>query len=94
VSRLSRPAVAPSEPRRHSQLMTREEAIAEVERRRAADPDVSWIASQCDGDWVVVRIGVTPIAVTGTATKPPPPAPQGDAHPAVERAAWFAANWG
>ena len=74
--------------------MTRDEAIAEVERRRAADPDVSWIASQRNGDWVGVRIGVTPIKVTGTATKPPPLAPQGDPHSAVERAAWFAANSG
>jgi len=65
--------------------MIREEAIAEVERRRAADPGASWIANQRDGDWVVVRIGVAPTKVTGTATKPPPVGPQGDPHSAVER---------
>jgi hypothetical protein len=70
--------------------MTRDEAIAEVERRRAAEPGVSWIATQRDGDWVVASVGVTPVEVTGTATKPPPAAPQSDPHSAVERAAWFA----
>lgn len=75
-------------------LMTREEAIAEVDRRRAVDPDASWIASQRDGEWIVVRIGVAPTKVTGTATKPPPVAPQGDPHSAVERAAWFAGGGG
>jgi hypothetical protein len=74
--------------------MTRAEAIAEVERRRAADPEATWIASQREGDWVVVRIGVAPNKVTGTATKPPPAAPQGDPHSAIERAAWFAAGGG
>jgi hypothetical protein len=75
-------------------LMNRDEAMAEVERRRAADPTVSWIASERDGDWVVVRIGVAPTTVTGTATKPPPVAPQGDPHSAIERAAWFAGGGG
>ena len=70
--------------------MTREEAIAEVERKRAADPSASWIAKQRDGDWVVLRIGIAPIKVTGTATKPPPVAPRDDPHSASERAAWFA----
>jgi hypothetical protein len=32
--------------------------------------------------------------VTGTATKPPPVAPQGDPHSAIERAAWFAGGGG
>jgi len=68
--------------------MTREEAIAEAERRRAAA--ASWIASQRDRDWIVVRIGVAPTKVTGTATKPPPVAPRDDPHSAIERAAWFA----
>ena len=56
---------------------------------RAADPGAGWIASERDGDWVVVRIGVAPTKVTGTATRPPPVAPQGDPHSAIERAAWF-----
>ena len=70
--------------------MTREESIAEAERRRAADPAASWIASQRDRDWIVVRIGMAPTKVTGTATKPPPVAPRDDPHSAIERAAWFA----
>ena len=74
--------------------MTRDEAIAEVERRRAADPSASWIASERAGEWVVVRIGVPPTKVTGTATKPPPVAPQGDPHSTIERAAWFAGGGG
>jgi hypothetical protein len=70
--------------------MTRQEAIAEVERRRAADPGASWIASQRNGDWIVVRVGVAPTKVIGTATKPPPVAPRDDPHSTIERAAWFA----
>jgi hypothetical protein len=71
-------------------IMTRQEAIAAVERRRASDPSASWLASLRDGDWVVLRIGVAPTKVTGTATKPPPAAPRHDPHSAIERAAWFA----
>jgi hypothetical protein len=74
--------------------MTRDEAIAEVERRRIADPGATWITSQRDGDWVVVRVGVAPSKVTGTATKPPPVVPQGDPHSGIERAAWFAGAGG
>ena len=74
--------------------MTREEAIAEAKRRRAADPGASWIASERGGDWVVVRICVAPTKVTGTATKPPPVAPRDDPHSASERAAWFAGGGG
>jgi hypothetical protein len=70
--------------------MTRQEAISEVERRRAADPAASWIASLRHGDWIVVHIGVAPTKVLGTATKPPPVAPRDDPHSAIERAAWFA----
>jgi hypothetical protein len=36
--------------------MTREEAVAEAERRQASDPDASWIAASRDGEWMVVRI--------------------------------------
>ncbi len=74
--------------------MTRDEAMAEVERRRAADPGASWIATQREGDWIVVRVGVAATKVTGTATKPPPVAPQDDPHSAIERAAWFAGGGG
>jgi hypothetical protein len=75
-------------------MMTREEAMAEVERRRAADPGATWTAILREGNWVVVRIGVMPVNVTGTATKPPPVAPRDDPHSALERAAWFAAGGG
>jgi hypothetical protein len=74
--------------------MTREEAIAEAKRRQASDTDASWIATSRNGEWTVVRIGVTPTKPTGTATKPPPVAPQGDPHSPIERAAWFAGGGG
>jgi hypothetical protein len=74
--------------------MTREEAIAEAKRRQASDPGASWIGSQRDRDWIVVRVGVAPTEVTGTATKPPPVAPQNDPHSPIERAAWFAGGGG
>ena len=74
--------------------MTRAEAIAEVERRRAADPESSWIASQREGDWVVARIAVAPTKVSGTATKPPPVVPQGDPHSAIERMLWVTGGGG
>jgi hypothetical protein len=73
--------------------MTHEEAIAEVERRRAADPSATWIATERDGEWTVARIALAPTRPTGTATKPPPQAPQADPHTPIERAAWFA-GWG
>jgi hypothetical protein len=74
--------------------MTRDEAVAEVERRRAVHPGVSWIATQRDGDWMVVRVGVAPTKVTGTATKPPPVAPQDDPYSPIERAAFFGGGLG
>jgi hypothetical protein len=70
--------------------MTREDALAEVERKRASHPDSMWVATQRRGEWIVARIGVAPTKPTGTATKPPPVAPRDDPHSAVERAAWFA----
>jgi hypothetical protein len=75
-------------------LMTRDEALAEVKRLRAEDPGASWIATERDGDWVVVRVGIAPTKVTGTATKPPPVAPQSDPHSAIERAARFTGGGG
>lgn len=36
--------------------MTREEAIAEAERRQASDPDATWITASRDGEWTVARI--------------------------------------
>lgn len=74
--------------------MTREDAIAEAKRRQASDPDASWIATSRDGEWTVVRIGLAPIKVTGTSTKPPPVAPRDDPHSPIERAAWFAGGGG
>jgi hypothetical protein len=72
--------------------MTHEQAIAEVERRRASEPGATWIATQRDGEWTVARIGVAPVKTTGTATKPPPEPPRDDPHSGIERAAWFAAG--
>lgn len=74
--------------------MTHQEAMAEVERRRVTHPDATWLVSQRDGDWIVVRIPIAPTKMTGTATKPPPVAPQADPHSAIERAAWFAGSGG
>lgn len=58
--------------------MTRDEAEAEVERRRESEPGATWTMTERAGDWHVVRIGLTPPGSTGTATKPPPEAPQAD----------------
>jgi hypothetical protein len=74
--------------------MTREEAIAEAERRQASDPSATWIATQREGEWVLARIGVAQTKPTGTATKPPPQAPRDDPHSPAERAAWFAGGGG
>lgn len=74
--------------------MTHEEAIAEAKRRQAADPGASWIATSRDGEWTVARIGAVSIKPTGTATKPPPPAPRDDPHSPSERAVWFAGGGG
>jgi hypothetical protein len=70
--------------------MTREEAMAEVEQMRASHPEATWVATQREGEWCVARIGLAPTRPTGTATKPPPPAPHDDPHSPIERAAWFA----
>ena len=74
--------------------MTRDEATAEVERRRAADPDATWVAVQRDGEWAVARLGIKPVKPTGTATKPPPDPPRDDPHTPLERATWFAGTGG
>jgi hypothetical protein len=57
--------------------MTRREALAEAERKQAECPEATWMAAQRDGEWVVARVGLkpSPIKPTGTATRPPPPAP-------------------
>lgn len=75
-------------------LMTRDEALAEVKRRQASDPDASWIATLRNAEWTVVRVGMVSTKPTGTATKPPPVAPRDDPHSPSERAAWFAAGGG
>jgi hypothetical protein len=80
--------------RGYPEFMTREEAIAEVERRRTSHPDATWLATQRGDGWTVARIGLTPTRQTGTATKPPPVAPRDDPHSSVERAAWFAGGGG
>jgi hypothetical protein len=72
--------------------MTREEAIAEAARRRISHPEATWLATQRGTEWTVARIGLASHKPTGTATKPPPVAPQDDPHSPSERAAWFAAG--
>lgn len=70
--------------RRH---MTREEAIAEAQRRQRSHPDAKWLATEHDGEWVLARIGVSPLGTrpTGTATKPPPVTPQPDPQSPLQR---------
>ena len=74
----------------YAEPMTREQAISEAKRKQASDPDGSWIATQQDGEWTVVRIGVMRTKSTGTATKPPPAPPRDDPHSPIERATWLA----
>jgi hypothetical protein len=78
----------------YAEPMTREEAIAKAKRMQTSYPDASWIATEQDGEWTVVRIGVVPTKSTGTATKPPPVPPRDDPHTPIERAAWFAGGGG
>lgn len=58
--------------------MNHEEAEAEAGRRRTAEPGATWTVIERADGWHVVRIGVAPAPAKGTATKPPPAAPQGD----------------
>jgi hypothetical protein len=78
----------------YPEVMTREEAVAEVERRRVSDPDATWLATERGGEWTVARLGLTPTKPTGTATKPPPEPPPGDPHSPIVRATWFAGTGG
>ena len=55
--------------------MTHDEAVAEARRRQVVNPEATWIATERNGSWVVARIGLQPPGPTGTAIKPPPPAP-------------------
>jgi hypothetical protein len=66
--------------------MTRDEAIAEAERKQQSHPDAKWIATQQGDEWVVARIGLPPTTIkpTGTATKPPP-VTQDDPQSALQR---------
>ena len=48
--------------------MTRDEAMAEVKRRRVADPDATWVATQRASEWTVARIGLAPTKQTNTET--------------------------
>jgi hypothetical protein len=68
--------------------MTRDEAIAEAERKQRSHPEVTWLAAQRDGEWTVARIDVASHAVKpiGTATKPPPVTPYEDRRSPIERA--------
>lgn len=54
--------------------MTRDEAIAEADRRQRSHPDAKWIATQQGDNWTVARIALAPTTIgpTSTAIKPPP----------------------
>jgi hypothetical protein len=78
----------------YPETVTREDALAEVERSRVSDPDATWLATERGGEWIVARLGLTPTKPTGTATKPPPEPQLGDPHSAIQRATWFAGTGG
>jgi len=69
--------------------MTRDEAIAEAERKQHLHPDAKWIATQHANEWIVARIGVSPSTTkpTGTASTPPPVTPQEDPQSTLQRVA-------
>lgn len=56
--------------------MDHETALAEAARRQAAEPGATFTTVKRDGTWAVARIGVPHARPSGTATKPPPEAPQ------------------
>jgi hypothetical protein len=58
--------------------MTRDEAMAEAERRQQLHPEAKWVATQQGSEWRVARIGLAPTTIkqTGTGMKPPPVAPR------------------
>jgi hypothetical protein len=58
--------------------VTRDEAMAEVERRQQLHPEAKWVATQQGSEWTVACIGLAPTTIkqTGTGTKPPPVAPR------------------
>lgn len=57
--------------------MTRQDAADEAARRQADDPTSIWTVARRGSEWAVVRIGLAaPRTPSGTATKPPPEAPQ------------------
>ena len=58
--------------------MTRAEAEAEAGRRREGEPGATWTVTERGDGWHVVRIALAPAPSSGTATKPPPEAPQAD----------------
>lgn len=74
--------------------MTREEALAEVQRMRVSDPEATSLATERGGEWTVARVGLTQTKPTGTATKAAPEPPPGDPHSPIERATWFAGTGG
>ncbi len=64
--------------------MTREQAEAERDRLAAEHPEATWIASEADGEWRVLKVGIPqPGAPSGSAVaaqprpntpdSPPPP---------------------
>ena len=75
-------------------VVTREDAVAEVEQRRISDPDATWFVTKRGEEWSVARLGVKPTKATGTATKPPPEPQLTDPFTPIERAAWLAGTGG
>jgi hypothetical protein len=66
--------------------MTRDEALAEAQRRQRAYPEAKWLATREGDGWTVARINLAPVTVepTATATTPPPTAPRDDPYSPLE----------
>jgi hypothetical protein len=65
----------------YADRVTRDEALAEVGRRRSSDPDGTWIAMPEGSSWTVARIARTRVAQAPSAPDRRPPL----RHPAPER---------
>ncbi|MBM3667732.1 MAG: hypothetical protein FJW90_09690 [Actinobacteria bacterium] len=68
--------------------MDRKQAEREQNRLSAEHPDATWIIAEADGDWQVLRVGITPAQVpTGTeiAAKPRPETPDSPPPPSKQQ---------
>lgn len=69
--------------------MTREQAEAEVQRRRDEDPEATWLATERGRTWRVARVGIAPRKPTHTTTESAEPAPHDDPGTPLTRATYW-----